>query len=278
MNVVVHQLEGVSTIPALPLAAGLLVASARRDPSIAAAASLSIHTARLDPDTVAGVTIGPTCSRSRRTRGTSASRSRSPGARGHDGPAPSCLFGGPSVPRRPERAARFLREHPYVDALAFGEGEMLFREVLRALLEGRPLDGVAGLALRATARPEGAMLTAPRARIADFTETASPYLDGAFDSLVTADAPPPAAIVETNRGCPFACTFCDWGQAVQSQVPRAAAGAPARRARLDRAAADPVPLHRRRQLRRAPARPGHRPRDRATASGRRLPRATCSFT
>ena len=73
---------------------------------------------------------GPTCSRSRRTRGTSVTRSRSPGARGRGGPGAFVLFGGPSVPRRPERAARFLREHPYVDALAFGEGELLFREVL----------------------------------------------------------------------------------------------------------------------------------------------------
>ncbi len=218
MNVVVHQLEGVSTIPALPLAAGLLVASARRDPAIAAAASLSIHTARLDPDAVAGSHHQPDVlafsayawNERLSLEVARHARARQPGA--------FVLFGGPSVPRRPDRAARFLREHPYVDALAFGEGELLFREVLRALLEGRPLDGVAGLALRATARPEGAMLTAPRARMADFAETASPYLDGAFDSLVTADAPPPAAIVETNRGCPFACTFCDWGQAVQSQV------------------------------------------------------------
>jgi hypothetical protein len=26
------------------------------------------------------------------------------------------------------------------------------------------------------------------------------------------------AVCETNRGCPFACTFCDWGQAVASRV------------------------------------------------------------
>ena len=218
MNVVVHQLEGVSTIPALPLAAGLLVASARKDPAIAAAASLSIHTARLDPDAVAGSHHQPDVlafSAYAWNERLSLEVARRARARW---PGVFVLFGGPSVPRRPDRAARFLREHPYVDALAFGEGELLFREVLRALLDGRPLDGVAGLALRTTARPEGAMLTAPRARMADFAETASPYLDGAFDSLVTADAPPPAAIVETNRGCPFACTFCDWGQAVQSQV------------------------------------------------------------
>src|SRR5262249_44615185 len=53
MHVVVHQTDGVSTLPALPLAAGLLVASARRDSTIAAAARLTIHSARLDPEAVA---------------------------------------------------------------------------------------------------------------------------------------------------------------------------------------------------------------------------------
>jgi hypothetical protein len=218
MDVVVHQLDGIATLPALPLAAGLLVASARRDPAIGAVASLSIHTARLDPDAVVAshhrsdVLAFSAYAWNERLSLEVARRARArrPGA--------FVLFGGPSVPRRPDRAARFLREHPYVDALAFGEGELLFREVLRALLEGRPLDGVAGLALRAAARPEGAFLTAPRPRLADFAETASPYLDGTFDELVAPGAPPPAAIVETNRGCPFSCTFCDWGQAVHSPV------------------------------------------------------------
>lgn len=218
MHVVVHQIDGVSTLSALPLAAGLVVASARRDPAIAAAAQLSIHTARLDPEDVAARHPSPDVlafstyawNERHSLEVARCAKTRRPGA--------FVLFGGPSVPRRPERAARFLREHPWVDALAFGEGEPVFRETLCALLAGRPVDVVAGLALRAAARPEGAVLTAPRARLADFGETASPYLDGTFDALVLAGAPPPAAIVETNRGCPFSCTFCDWGQAVQSQV------------------------------------------------------------
>jgi len=218
MKVVVHQTDGVASISALPLAAGLLVASARRDPIIAARASLSIHAARLDPEAVVATHEQPDVlafsayvwNERHSLEVARRARERWPGA--------LVLFGGPSVPRRPDRAARFLREHPYVDALAFGEGELLFRDVLRTLLEGRPLDGVAGLALRASARPEGALLTESRPRLADFAETASPYLDGTFDGLWGANGPSPAAIVETNRGCPFSCTFCDWGQAVQSQV------------------------------------------------------------
>ena len=50
MQVVVHQFDGVTTFQALPLAAGLLVASARRDPRVQREADLRIRTARVEPD------------------------------------------------------------------------------------------------------------------------------------------------------------------------------------------------------------------------------------
>ena len=43
-------------------------------------------------------------------------------------------------------------------------------------------------------------------------EIPSPYLTGVFDDII-ANNPEYVfnATLETNRGCPFACTFCDWG-------------------------------------------------------------------
>ncbi len=202
----------------LPLAAGVLVASARHDRRLRDAADFSIRTARLDPEETVADQGEPDVlafssyvwNERHSLEVARRARARRPGA--------FVLFGGPSAPRRPDRAARFLREHPYVDALAFGEGELVFREILQSLLGDRPLEEVAGLALRASGRPEGAVLTAGRSRIADFAETGSPYLDGTFDTLWSEGDAPGAAIVETNRGCPFACTFCDWGQATASAV------------------------------------------------------------
>ncbi len=210
MKALVHQFDGVSTLDTLPLAAGLLVASARKDGRVAREAALAIRTRRVEPDAAlerADVLAFSTYVWNERYSLEVARRAKERfGA--------FVVFGGPSVPRKPERAAAFLREHGFVDALVFGEGEIAFRELLRALLDGSALGEIRGLALRAPSRPEGAVLTAPRERIADFEETGSPYLDGTFDDFPATGA----AILETNRGCPFACTFCDWGQATSSRV------------------------------------------------------------
>src|SRR5258705_10135405 len=146
MQVVVHQFDGVSTFQALPLAAGLLIASARRDPMLRSEVDFQLRTARVDPDAAVPETADVlaysiyvwneryTLEVARR------SKERHPQA--------FVVFGGPSVPRRPERAEAFLREHPFVDALVFGEGELVFRQLLRRLHDGAPLDDIRGIALR----------------------------------------------------------------------------------------------------------------------------------
>lgn len=125
------------------------------------------------------------------------------------------VFGGPQVP---DRAAGFFRDHPYVDLLVHGEGEQPFLDILRARLDGRPYDAIPGLSLR---QPDGATLTTPRQARLDLEalDIPSPYVSGLFDPLVAAN---PGvqwnATMETNRGCPFACTFCDWGSLTFAKV------------------------------------------------------------
>jgi radical SAM superfamily enzyme YgiQ (UPF0313 family) len=50
------------------------------------------------------------------------------------------------------------------------------------------------------------------------------HLDGATtlrDLVARGEIGPiSTAVLETHLGCPFACTFCDWGQAAQSRQPR----------------------------------------------------------
>jgi hypothetical protein len=55
-----------------------------------------------------------------------------------------------------------------------------------------------------------------RERPRELDEFPSPYLDGTFDQLHPERWL--AGIVETNRGCPYGCTFCDWGAATLQKI------------------------------------------------------------
>jgi hypothetical protein len=53
--------------------------------------------------------------------------------------------------------------------------------------------------------------TSRRVRTIDINDIPSPYLAGVFDSLTESDTVWQASW-ETNRGCPYRCTFCAWGR------------------------------------------------------------------
>ncbi|HXM69757.1 MAG TPA: radical SAM protein, partial [Thermoanaerobaculia bacterium] len=124
------------------------------------------------------------------------------------------VLGGPQVP---DRAAAFLREHPEVDVVIHGEGEAAFLALLETSVLERSWEEVPSLTWLA---PDGGLRSTPRApRIADLQTVPSPYLEGVFDGMLR-DRPEAVwmGLLETNRGCPFQCTFCDWGSAVASAV------------------------------------------------------------
>ena len=60
--------------------------------------------------------------------------------------------------------------------------------------------------------------TAPRDRIADLNTIPSAVLLGIYDGFIPAGGGPGGLNLETNRGCPYGCTFCDWGSATLSRI------------------------------------------------------------
>ena len=123
------------------------------------------------------------------------------------------VFGGPQIP---DKAAPFLAEHPFVDVAVSGEGE---RAAL-GLLEGRASGAwrtTPGITWR---DDEGRLVeNAKGPRLAELNSIPSPYLSGVFEPLMQAHPDQKwIALWETNRGCPFSCTFCDWGAATASKV------------------------------------------------------------
>ena len=121
------------------------------------------------------------------------------------------VLGGNHVSHQGIRWLTQLRE---VDIVVNGEGEQTICDLARWLLDSTPTLGeIAGITYRREGRP---ITTPPRLRAASLDEVVSPYL-AACDELTTADV----ALWETNRGCPYHCSFCYWGGAVGQKLSRA---------------------------------------------------------
>ena len=123
------------------------------------------------------------------------------------------VCGGPHVPNYAEG---FLRDNPAVNLVIHGEGERRFKDVLENLKTGtwRDCDGISFLTDDGTFHHNP-----PGPRIRDLDEIPSPYSTGLFNELMKSVSDEEWLVLwETNRGCPFACTFCDWGSATQSKV------------------------------------------------------------
>jgi radical SAM superfamily enzyme YgiQ (UPF0313 family) len=135
-----------------------------------------------------------------------------------DDPARLVVFGGPSARPSMLGQAPFRQAAAWIDALAINDGEHTFVEIVQAA-DRRPqaLTRVAGLALPGAAGLDaGWVETAPRP-LADLDALPSPYeMD-----LVQAGG---LAVLQTYRGCPFTCSFCEWGTLESPRRVRGVAG------------------------------------------------------
>jgi len=122
---------------------------------------------------------------------------------------PNCLivFGGPQVP---QHAHDYFRQHPFVDVAVRAEGEEAFAKILARNLESRNFDGLTGVTWRKG--DDIVRNTAESHQPKDLDMYPSPYLEGLFDDIMATSGMEMQAIIETNRGCPFPCSFCYWGQ------------------------------------------------------------------
>jgi radical SAM superfamily enzyme YgiQ (UPF0313 family) len=128
-------------------------------------------------------------------------------------PGQLVIVGGPHVP---DHAEAFLRSYPFVDLAIHNEGEGTFVEILNRL-SSRDWSGLRGVSYLAA---DGSYVRGAGAeRMRNLDALPSPFLNGMFDQLM-ADNPDEQwiGLWESNRGCPFQCTFCDWGSATAAKV------------------------------------------------------------
>ncbi|MCB2149728.1 MAG: cobalamin-dependent protein, partial [Deltaproteobacteria bacterium] len=128
---------------------------------------------------------------------------------------PQCLVvcGGPHVPDHP---GDFFSRFPQADVLVHGEGEIPLAGLLRELLEEKPdFERLQGISFNRS----GSLVTTPMGpRLGKDLPVPSPYLNGSLDGFLGEKNGDRIALWETNRGCPFACCFCDWGVRTKNTV------------------------------------------------------------
>ena len=124
-------------------------------------------------------------------------------------PDAQVILGGPQVMNKAERY--LMPEHENL-VLCNGEGEYTFAGYLAQLSSGSPdLSAVNGLSFYR----DGELISTPKQeRVHDLDQVPSPYLTG----LLEPEGKYVWSLIETNRGCPFKCTYCFWGAATNAKV------------------------------------------------------------
>lgn len=120
------------------------------------------------------------------------------------------VFGGPEP--QIEKMDIFER-YPFMDVVIKNEGEISFKNML---LNRDDLKSVKGILVNDNGKRVD---TGVSKRIDKLDEIPSPYTSGLFQKIM-ADNPLVTwnGMLETNRGCPYMCTFCDWGSITQSKI------------------------------------------------------------
>ena len=127
---------------------------------------------------------------------------------------PQCLiiFGGPQVP---DNMNGFFEKYPFIDITVHGEGEITFAEILKEHIGNKQYATIKGLTFNG--RVKGVKPFERREVLEDINILPSPYLEGLFDEILNL----PFSfqpIWETNRGCPYPCSYCDWGSSVVKKI------------------------------------------------------------
>ncbi len=127
---------------------------------------------------------------------------------------PNCLIimGGPHVPYK----QGFHKDLPFVDLVVMHEGERTLEEILLYFKDDRTdFENIKGVITSQSSK------LVERPRINDLRILQSPCFNGFYDRILK-DYPKLSFnfVIETNRGCPYSCSFCDMQDSFYQKITR----------------------------------------------------------
>lgn len=130
----------------------------------------------------------------------------------------NCLIisGGPQIPNEPTK--EFFMKNEF-DIYVHNEGELILKNIFEKIILdkshpsiGKKIENIKGISTLFTQNSK-------EDRISDLSILPSPYLTNEVWNLVDkSDDIRWVSSWETNRGCPYQCTFCDWGSATYTKL------------------------------------------------------------
>lgn len=134
------------------------------------------------------------------------------------------IFGGPEIDINQYDLEFFVNKYACADLFIQHEGEIALAKIVQKYIEvncnkKKLLNNISELGNCFFINSSKNLLSSPKLpRLEDLDDIPSPYLTGMFDKFLSDSSYMP--MIQTNRGCPYSCTFCQEGESYFTKVKR----------------------------------------------------------